>query len=222
MILPATAAAVVVLLLLSGPTGATQSGLDCESHPEACRTVAPFDLRIGDKIHPVDLQATRPWITEGRLTLYSGESVVLNLAAPGEPVVEASSAANTVISDRRATDMISLFAADGALASAEDYAGTATIEPLEDQPAMRLRVTFRQAPDSEDMLLVLENQYGKSLTYDAGMLVLGGDSLSWSPTSVCTVRPGIISMEHWPHPIMAVSLGGFAVEAPPSEEIVCR
>jgi len=210
------------VLLLAEPAGLIQSDPICETRPEACRAVAPFELRMGDKSYPIDLQWTRPWITDGRLTLYPGESVVVNIDTPDKPVVESASAASAVISDERAAGMAGLLAPGGAFEGAEGHAGMAAGEPLENQPAKRLRLTFRQAPGSDDMLLVVENEHAASLTYDAGMLHIGEDGLLWSATSVCTVRPGIFNMEHWPHPIVALSIGGFALDPSAPDEVVCR
>lgn len=210
----------MLLFLLSGPVGPGQADPACESRPEACRRVAAFELRIGDKTYPVDLQEPRVWISDGRLTLYPGESAVVNIDIPGKPVVEAA-AAGEVISDERAAAMARLLAS-GAPSEGADSDAERAGEPLQNQPGKRLRFTFRQAPDSEDMLLVVENQHATALSYDAGMLLLAGEELAWSATSVCTVQPGIFSIEHWPHPIMAISVGGFELAPSASEEVVCR
>lgn len=193
---------------------------DCAARPDACRVVTGAELRIGDKTVPLTSGEAVPWLLQdGSLFLMPGESVVLDVRSGDKPQVLSSSAANTVITDPLSGRMISLMAGQG------DEPRMHNTEMGLEGPADRLRVTFRQAADSDQTLLVIENGYDGPVTYRALMRVLTRDGTRWEQTSVCTVLPGIFSVEHWPHPIVSIALKDFTITPSLGEgndEVVCR
>lgn len=58
-------------------------------------------------------------------------------------------------------------------------------------------------------LLKVENGQAEGLKY-AGHVVryVGGEARGPTPTSVCTVPPGMANFEHWPEPVIQVVIGG--------------
>jgi len=196
----------------------------CEQAPSECRMVPTFSLRIGDKAFPVTFDKPQPWIMEGRLYIFPGESVVLVLKPDGGIRVTSSQPAEAVIDDAVAAKMIAVFAPGGSgenATEADVIPGTTDLR--QDAPSQAIRVSFRQAAHSDQMVLAVQNGYGGRLAYDAGMLTPSGDGGVWRETSVCTLRPDLYGMEHWPHAIVSLSLGAFTIDrTAPADEIICR
>lgn len=194
----------------------------CAARPADCRMVA-FDVRVGDQSHPFSLAKPQPWVVDGRLLIFPGESVVLSVAADGGLSVISGGRADAVLPDANADAMIGVFAPGG---EGENVTGDQAV-PSSNGPKLvepspkTVRVTFRQAASGEDMLLVIQNGYDDALTYNAGMMVRGREGAQWSATSVCTVLPGIYAFEHWPHPMFGLSLGGFTLDASAPRDQVC-
>lgn len=209
--------AILLSVMLLDPTAAGPPEA-CVERPADCRTLQAYDLLADGRSVIIDGGPVFPWLDENDLTLFVGESVVLDVEG-SKPVVISSGRADDVLDD----------AMTGMLTRA--IKGTGDELPREhtgdhlvlDGPTARLRVSFRQAPGVEDMLLTVENGYEGMLTYEAVMMIIGEQGGEWVRTSVCTVPPGIYTLEHWPHAIVAVSLSNFQV-GPKGEvgEVVCR
>jgi hypothetical protein len=201
-----------------------EASATCEQTPSACRVVPPFSLTLNGESHKIDLGAPQPWIEDGLLVVFPGESVLVTLKPDGGFRVVSSQPADAVIGDATSTKMVAVFAPGGAGATATEadvVAGQAHLE--QETPSQAIRVTFRQAAGDDSMLLAIQNGYEGRLSYNAGMLTPTAQGLQWSVTSVCTVRPDVYGMEHWPHPIVSVSLGGFSVDPHASlDQVLCR
>ncbi len=92
-----------------------------------------------------------------------------------------------------------------------------------DVPDGRVRTSFLQVPGSAAMILTVENGYEGALNYRATMMTVSQDGVRWERTSVCTVGPGIYSLEHWPYPIVALALDDFELASKDEPvEVVCR
>lgn len=215
--------AIALLFALTAAAAAFQDGPDdpvCAADASLCRVVRPFDIRVGATVHPVAPTGLRPWIQEGRLTLFPGESVVLVVASDGALAVESVARAEDILKDDALNELAAVFGPGGAgeHATEDEVVPGKTAPDMAVPPANRLRITFRQTADGDDMMLVVQNGFGDPVLYNAGMLVPGQGGPSWSATSVCTVMPGILAFEHWPHPILAVSLGDFHIEKSPTPD----
>jgi hypothetical protein len=204
----------------SGP----EASAVCQQTPSACRLVPPFSLTFNGDSHPIDLGAPQPWIEDGRLILFPGESVLVAIKPDGGLRVVSSQPADAVLDDAMTTKMAAVFAPGGTGATATEADVVAgQLHLKQETPSQAIRVTFRQAAGNDAMLLTIQNGYGGRLSYNAGMLSPSAAGLQWRVTSVCTVRPDIYGMEHWPHPIVSVSLGAFSVDPNASlDQILCR
>jgi hypothetical protein len=67
-------------------------------------------------------------------------------------------------------------------------------------------------------VLLVKNHHGKLLHYRALMVVPGKGP---QPTSICPVRPHLMGLEHWPHPLDAIAIGDLALHEA-SENIGCK
>jgi hypothetical protein len=205
-------------LSLIDPGQAAPPPPECVAAAEACRTLVEYELDMGDRSLVIGGGAVVPWVQDGRLLVFVGESVVVDVEGE-KPVVESAGRATEVLDDAQAEALAAI------MKGVNDE-----LPRFHDNDALRLhgprgrtRVSFRQAPGSEEMILTVENGYEGALNYRAAMMVVGPNGAQWAATSVCTVGPGIYSVEHWPHPIVAVALGEFEI-APKDQpvEVVCR
>ncbi len=209
--------AVLFSLILPDPTQSAPPEI-CVERPALCRTLEAYDLQSDGRSVIVQGGILVPWQDSNDLTLFVGESVVLDIEGP-KPVVVSFGRADVVLDDAR-TRMLTRVVAGTADDLPHEHTGDHLIL---DGPPSRLRVSFRQAAGTDDMLLTVENGYEGMLTYEAAMMVIGEDGGQWARTSVCTVPPGIYAMEHWPHAIVALSLSSIQL-GPKGEvgEVVCR
>lgn len=191
---------------------------ECVERPALCRSIQQYDLLANGRSVMVDGGAVMPWMDEHGLLLFAGESVVLDVETV-KPEVVSSGRAHLVLDDAWTNNLSGLFkgAEDGL---PREHAGD---HLALDGPSRRLRISLRQAPGSEEMLLTVENGYEGTLSYTAAMMVIGERGGQWVRTSVCSVPPGIFGLEHWPHAIVALSLSDFQL-GPKGEagEFVCR
>lgn len=88
-------------------------------------------------------------------------------------------------------------------------------EPEQAIPAQRLRITFRRlaGKSAHDSTLLIENGYDLQFRYKAAITVQGKRAF----TDVCTVRPNIIGLEHWPYPIEQIEISQPTLEQPPED-----
>lgn len=210
---------VLSVLLLGFPEPQT----DPCARPADCRTVA-FEVRVGGQSYPFTRPGPQPWVTEGRLVIFPGESVVVAITDDGGLSVVSSEPAAAILTDPVVGALTGVFApgGEGAGATEDQVVPSSSVPKLTETSAKTVRVTFRQAIASDDMLLVIQNGYGDPMIYNAGMLVRGRDGGQWAATTVCTVLPDIYAFEHWPHPIYALSLGGFDLDATaPRDSVSC-
>lgn len=192
----------------------------CEANASLCRVVPPFNIRVGETSYPIAPTGLRPWVEEDRLTIFPGESVVLVVAADGSLQVESVARAEIILKDEVITDLTSVFAPGGAgeNATESDVIPRKGAVDIVAVPANRLRVTFRQAVEAEEMVLVIQNGFADPVLYNAGMLTPDRGQQNWAATSVCTIMPNLMAFEHWPHPILALSLGDFHIEKTPTPD----
>jgi len=181
--------------------------VDCVARPSDCRTLREYSLKAYGQTIVIDGGAVVPWFQDGALMVFVGESVVVDVDGE-KPVVESHGRASEVLAESRLGPLLGLV--QGVTDEAPRLHSS---DPLElDGPDGRLRISFIQGPGVEDMILTVENGYEGALTYRAVMMALGPDGQTqWARTSVCTVPPGIYVFEHWPHAIVGLALGGFAI-----------
>ncbi|MFN3669218.1 MAG: hypothetical protein ACK4VY_07895 [Brevundimonas sp.] len=191
----------------------------CEANASLCRVVPPFNIRAGGTSYPITPSGLRPWVEEDRLTIFPGESVVLVVAANGSLEVESVARAEGILKDEVITRLTAVFApgGPGENATESDVIPGKEAVDIVAVPANRLRVTFRQEAEGEEMLLVIQNGFDDPVLYNAGMLV-PDQGQTWTATSVCTIVEKRMAFEHWPHPILALSLGDFHIEKTPTPD----
>jgi hypothetical protein len=215
-------AASVMVALLTAALAGQDSPVNpiCEADPSVCRVVPPFNIRLGETSYPITPSGLRPWVEEDRLMIFPGESVVLAVSADGSLVVETVDRAEGILKDEVISDLTAVFAPGGAgeNATESDVIPRKGAVDIVAVPANRLRVTFRQEAEGEDMLLVIQNGFDDPVLYNAGMLVPEQGQQTWAATSVCTIMPKLMAFEHWPHPILALSLGDFHIEKTPTPD----
>ena len=207
----------ILSLMLLDPTQ-TPPPEACVERPALCRALQEYDLQADGRSVIVQGGVLVPWLDDDDLTLFVGESVVLDVEAP-KPAVISFGRADAVLDDAMTRTLTQAVAGTG-----DELPREHTGEHLVlDGPSTRLRLSFRQALGAEDMLLTVENGYEGMLTYEAAMMIIGEQGGQWVRTSVCTVPPGIYTLEHWPHAIVALSLSNIRV-GPKGEvgEVVCR
>jgi hypothetical protein len=82
------------------------------------------------------------------------------------------------------------------------------------------RVRLRFTPTGTgDSLLVIENGLDRGMVYRATMH-RGAQS---RPTDVCLVPPGKVAVEHWPHPLDAITVDNVRLVAwQPEDGLPCE
>jgi hypothetical protein len=140
------------------------------------------------------------------VTLFPGEIVLVRLAADAAgrltPVFVRADRPDADAPAREAAAVKQIAqAGDAAL---EGSVGFHTVG-REVEPDL-LRFTFKQMPGEDDMMLVVENGYGRRLDYRALMTTTNGRA---HVTGVCEVPSGLLSFEHWPHAIVSIELTDF-------------
>jgi hypothetical protein len=85
--------------------------------------------------------------------------------------------------------------------------------------ANALRMSFVEVPDGGGVVLRIENGYDRGLEYRAAIFA----DFRTTSTDVCTVRPLLRGYEHWPYPIMLITMSDARL-FPWSEgqRVVCR
>jgi len=81
-------------------------------------------------------------------------------------------------------------------------------EPPPTGPAI-LSLELRQTEGKADMMLMVRNDTGVPLKFDALMAVPSREGVRHAHTSICAVMPGMMAFESWPHPVMMLVLTNF-------------
>jgi len=68
---------------------------------------------------------------------------------------------------------------------------------------------FQPSGDGNGMKLMLRNDAGIALKYDATMFVPARDGVESAHTSMCPILPGMMGDENWPHPVVMLLLSNF-------------
>lgn len=180
----------------------------CQETPSACREVGMVAVTINGEKRSVAFDGPLPWIIDGTLILVLGESVTVKVG-DGEPQVISSGPASAVINDEQATAAVSevLSVGDEALVTGVPMS-KAVIETT--APFETLRIAFRQPPESEHSILVVQSGYGEGVDYNA--LITDFPSITTAYTTTCQVLPGKLSLEHWPYAITHIALYNFAFD----------
>jgi hypothetical protein len=197
-----------------GLMGQTTQETGCDVRPAACRVVTPFELHYGDKTFPIAPEGARAWIQENRLTIFPGEAVVLKIGTEGDLSVDSVARASDILSDEDVAKVSAMFEPGGEAehATEDDYGLSHNAPPMAAPPPNRLRVIFRQKKGADAMVLIIQSGFDNPVNYTAGMLIPARDGQVWQATSVCTIMPGVMGLEHWPSPMLALSLGDFVLE----------
>jgi hypothetical protein len=156
-----------------------------------CRTVAR-DLALRDKDGtPIHLNtATVPYVDDdGRVALYAGETVEISFPDRAD-----LSHPKFV----RVLDKIDETGVSGYRKDAAAPTGPAT-----------LMLQLKQDDGKPDMMLLLRNDTGVPLKYDAEMFVPTAQGVDRAHTSTCMLLPGTMGFESWPHPVAMLLLSGF-------------
>jgi len=93
------------------------------------------------------------------------------------------------------------------LAFQEDASGitlTGVVESTSDVGAI---MVLKAWSEGSDVFLTVQNPFSKDIKYRAGMRLPGEERAR--KTSSCPVRSGIMTLEHWPHPIDEILLTDF-------------
>lgn len=208
----------LLTLLLVDPGQTPPPSATCVERPALCRTIETYDLHVAGQSVIVDGGAVLSWVDEDGLLLFVGESVIIDVDETKPSVVSAGRAVGVLDDALTATLMRTIKGTGDGLPRA--HAGEHLV--LEG-PSTHIRLSFRQAPGVDDMLLTVENGYEGMLTYDAVMMTIDEGVGRWVTTSVCTVPAGIYTLEHWPHAIVALSLSNFRIGPKGADgEVVCR
>lgn len=153
------------------------------------------------------------------LAIKSDESVIIqideNAACGWKEISRQSAAARPVMqSESNTTQLLKGLDSgkEGIMLSQQPY----------NPPALapdRVRFTMTVLQGSTDALLLIDNGYGRRLTYRAVMFLPNGRSM---PTDVCQVMASKVGIEHWPYPIASLALNGFVLEdATPDKPLKC-
>jgi len=81
-----------------------------------------------------------------------------------------------------------------------------------------IHLKMEQMSGKVDTLLTLQNNSGEPIKYSATMRVENGRML---PTSSCPVLSGLSAFEHWPHPILRLTLANFRKLEGENVSMVC-
>jgi len=212
----------IIAALVLAAAGPAQDLNDCDRRSAVeCRTVQPFALQVGSsRTDPIEV-GKAPWIdANGRLLIFPGESVTVKYGDAGALEVAAVDAAQNIVSDQRVAQLMAQVAPRPN--PQEETVALVPTKGLADPPTQGVRLTFRQADAGEDMLLFVENATDAPLAYNAAMLAPGVQGMEWQVTTICVVRSGAFSVEHWPYAIMSLSLGDFERgPEPPANGSLC-
>lgn len=150
-----------------------------------CRYVKSYVVNDTDGTpYRVKVDTQTPWFVNGALTLYPGELVVIRLVSDGDgvkPVVVSYGKADEIDIEAAAQELHDMMEPDkettGPLRTRLDIP-----RPEDDT----IRLSFRQVASTGDMVLMVEDGYGRTLDYKAVML--SARRARVEPTTVCTVR----------------------------------
>ena len=156
-----------------------------------CRsTIRDLQLRGKDGAAIHVSSQTVPYVDDdGRVALYAGEAIEISFADRNDlrhPKFV------------RVIDRVDLAGLTGYHAGAPPPAGQA-----------KLSLELRQTPGKADMMLVLRNDTGVAVKYDATMFVPTDHDMGSARTSTCAILPGTMGNEMWPHPVAMLLLSGF-------------
>lgn len=157
----------------------------------ACRK-APFDLKLrtregGSIAIPM---AAAPYVDDrGAISIYAGEALEFSFPDrndTGHPIFS------------RVLDHLNL----------EGLRGDRPSKPGEPEPSgpATLSLEFKQHDGDAGMTLTLRNDTGVPLKFDATMFVPTSQGIESAHTSICTLQPGMMGTELWPHPIAMLLL----------------
>lgn len=91
-------------------------------------------------------------------------------------------------------------------------------EPVASEQARQRLITAELKMTDAGAVFVVRNHHDKPLRYRAVMNTSGTQT---RPTSTCPVLPGLVGVEHWPHPVQMLMFGDFRLlEA--GEPMDCR
>jgi hypothetical protein len=175
----------------------------CASNP--CRTETR-DIRLNDiNGGSYDFMTELlPYVDDGAVSLYSGETVEIDFAADGKAM------------DRpRFVRTVEDKAAPGAPPPADDA------QP--DQPARgAMRFQLKQTDGKADMTLEIKSDLGFIVKYDAVIFVPTPNGIKTMHTSSCPVISHGAGFETWPYPIMMIVLTDFRVLSADGKDYACR
>jgi hypothetical protein len=80
-------------------------------------------------------------------------------------------------------------------------------------PEKTIEVSFEQKTENgmpQQMLLTINNPFGKSLNYNAAMYLVGHDR--WIDTTIIPIRAGLTNFEMWPDVIITLVLHEWRLE----------
>lgn len=134
--------------------------------------------------------AATPYINDhGAISIYAGEALEVSFPDrkdPGHPVFS------------RVLDRINLDGLRG-------YSPPKPGDPEPSGPAL-LSLELKQNESDAGMTLTLRNDAGVPLKFDATMFVPTSRGIESAHTSICTLQPGMMGTESWPHPVVMLLL----------------
>ena len=186
--------------------------------PRNCRYVEEIPVRIGDEMFAMRINAEMPFVTpqEG-LTIMLGESVVIRVD-DDLPVVESSGPASEVVNQRAAQQAAEMLANPGPVDESRAIPMTGPTLTVQDATADRVRLTFFQVEGSDETMLIIQNGYAEKLGLSAHMQTPLGEGREY--TTTCDILPRLLSLEHWPEPIVFIQLSDFAF-SPDDRRVAC-
>ncbi len=203
-------ASILAALMVAAQPPAMPAPEAC-SAPGSCRYVRSLTLRTARGDVEVKVDEWVPYLRDGTLTLVPGETVVIALDGAGgalKPKLLSAGSAGDLPRDERdaSTEQSVLALMDPDRERVGELRGKpGDIAAVRAAPGT-VRLTFEQASGRQDTILHVDNGYDRALDYDARMTVSRAGPVH---TSICIVRPRLINLEAWPHPIVRIDLTNF-------------
>ena len=180
---------------------------------ESCRYVEGFSLHDNQgNPHPLRIGQWLTFVVDGRLSLFPGEVVTVDLSK-ATPVVTDYSVISDADREKALESVVTQQNAQSAAAGQEMLRSAPVAKsPLFDAPPGSLRIAFVQAAGRADMILRISNGFDRALIYKATILVPGRTSATL--TTACPLRPSRPGVEGWPMPIYRIDLSDLTLGQP--------
>lgn len=169
----------------------------------ACRkALKDVVIRIDDtKFRTIPAPLSPYLLDPTSLLLFPGETVVIQFTVEGDAITGAK------LLERLSPQLPAPLMLEGKIVANPDDAdlrkapGGMPKEMMATFPANVMVLSYGQVNGKPDTMLQMTHNLSRNIKFDAIMAVFGPEGYVQRSTTSCPVRPNVLGVEHWPHPI---------------------